>query len=68
MIRILPIYGHAAQSQGIIILKHEVLYSSVHKTSSISCLLLYRKGHKSEMQKNKNQGQKIRAISCKSEL
>lgn len=35
MIRILPIYGHAAKSQGIIILKREVLFSSVHKTSSI---------------------------------
>lgn len=26
---------------------------------SCLCLLLYRKGHKSEMQKNKNQGQKF---------
>ena len=33
----------------------------------VSCLLLYRKGHKSEMQKQESRA-KIRAISCKSEL
>ena len=42
MIRILPIYGHAAKSQGIIILKREVLYSSVYKTSSIIQKIVYK--------------------------
>ena len=40
-------------------LKFGCLHCSGVPFPIVSCLLLYRKGHKSEMQKNKNQGQKF---------
>lgn len=48
-------------------LKFGCLHCSGAPFPIVSCLLLYRKGHKSEMQKQESRA-KIRAISCKSEL